>query len=229
MTERLMSLPSLNRASLSTLARTAGIAYVVTIAAGLFAEVYARGAIWIPKDPLRTAENLERFTSLYRWAIFSDYVMIVAYVVVTALLYRLFKPTSATLSLVAALMSILGLALLTVGTAMLAFPLQAGAEGYASDALRLHASFYKLTGIFFGAYCLLIGMLSRRSELLPRVIGWLMIAAGVVFAGDAALWLVAPQTERLIPDAVLLVSLVGEGSFAIWLTAAGIRQTERGA
>ena len=208
------------------MARAAGVAYLVTIAAGLFAEVYARGAIWIPKDPGRTAENLERFAALYRWAIFSDFVMLVAYVVVTALLYRLFKPTNANLSLAAALMSMLGLALLTVGTAALTLPLQTGAAGSASEALRLHASFYKLTGIFFGAYCLLIGMLARRSELLPRLISWLMITAGVVFVADTVLWLVAPQMESLIPDAVLLVSLIGEGSFAIWLTAAGIRQIE---
>jgi len=206
----------------------AGIAYLVTIAAGLFAEVYARGSIWVPNDPGRTMGNLERLNSLYRWGILSDCVMLVAYAAVTALLYRLFKPTNASLSLIAALMSALGLALLTVGTAMLTLPLQTGAAASGPDALRLHASFYKLTGIFFGAYCLLIGMLSRRSELLPKVVRWPMIAAGVVFVVDAALWLVAPQIQKSVPHALLLVSLIGEGSFAIWLTVAGIRQSEGG-
>src|SRR5215212_5758250 len=87
-----------NRKGSSAAARVAGIAYLVTIAAGLFAEVYARGSIWVPNDPGRTMGNLGRLDSLYRWGILSDYVMLVAYAAVTALLYRLFKPTNASLS-----------------------------------------------------------------------------------------------------------------------------------
>ena len=91
-------------------------------------------------------------------------------------------------------------------------------------AVRLHSDGYSLTGFFFGGYCLLIGWLVVRSRWLPPVIGLLMMLAGAVFAIHAALVLVAPVSARNVPDAVMLVSLLGEGSLALWLTAFGVRR-----
>src|SRR6476660_5066782 len=110
----------------STTARAAGIAYLITIAAGIFAEVYARGSILIANEPGRTTINFLASSTLYRLSILSDCLMILAYVVVTALLCRLFKPAGANVSFVAALMSLVGLALLACGTVSLLFPLQMG-------------------------------------------------------------------------------------------------------
>ncbi len=91
-------------------ARVAGVAYVITILAGLFAEAYARGSIFVANDPTRTAANLLGAEALYRWGILADCLMLGAYLVVTATLYRLFKPVCAVVSLVAAFVSLLGLA-----------------------------------------------------------------------------------------------------------------------
>lgn len=94
---------------------------------------------------------------------------------------------------------------------------------------RVHGAAYSLTGLFFGPYCALIGWLALRSRWLPAWIGWLMVLAGLVFVFDATVELVAPGLARQIPEVVMLVSLVGEGSLAVWLALVGARPWPRGA
>lgn len=198
------------------------MAYLITILAGIFAEAYTRGSILVADDPTRTAANLLGAEALYRWGILADCIMLGAYLVVTAMLYRLFKPFCAGVSLVAAFFSLLGLALLVAATGLLKLPLLQ--SGYAYDVLRLHGSLYGLTNFFFGPYCLLIGWLAVRSGMLPKSIGWLMALAGVVFLIKAISALVAPAFAQRLPEALSLVSLIGESALALWLTIVGIRQ-----
>ena len=75
------------------------------------------------------------------------------YIVVTLLFYDLFKTVNKRLSLLAAFVSLVGVA---VGPVLKANPLP-----------------------FFGIYCLLIGYLIFRSTFLPRILGVLMALGGV--------------------------------------------------
>lgn len=204
-------------------ARAAGFAYLLTIAAGLFAEVYVRASIR-SAEPEATATALEQFEGLYRFGMLADGVMLIAYLVVTALLYRLFKPASASLSLLAACFSLTGIAVLAASLSLLLIPLNGEGVAATQDALRLHGRVYNLTGLFFGPYCILIGLLVVRSGLLPKWIGALMTLAGAAFVLDASLDLIAPDFARRIPDAVMLISLLGEGALALWLAVFGIRE-----
>lgn len=217
--------PSL-RAEAQIQARVAGLAYLTTIACGLFAEAFVRASIRTG-DPIGTGERLRDLEQLHRLGILADGVMLVSYVVVTAMLYRLFKPVNATVSLLAALFSLVGIAVLAASMTILVLPIQVEGSSIAYDALRAHGAVYSLTGLFFGPYCALIAWLVLRSQLLPAWIGWLMLLAGVVFVGDAAVDLAAPAVARQIPDAVMLVSLIAEGSLALWLAAFGVRPAAR--
>ena len=75
------------------------------------------------------------------------------YIAVTLLFYDLFKPVNKRLSLLAAAVSLVGIA---VGPVLKVNPLP-----------------------FFGIYCLLIGYLIFRSTFLPRTLGALMAFAGL--------------------------------------------------
>lgn len=203
-------------------ARIAGFAYLSTIVCGLFAEAYVRASIR-SGDPIGTAETLQNLQQLYRLGVLADGAMLITYVVVTAMLYRLFKPVSANVSLLAALFSMVGISVLAASMPILLLPLQVEGASVAYDALRLHSTAYKVAGFFFGPYCALIGWLVLRSRWLPLWIGWLMAVAGAVFLLDASIQIAAPALAGRIPDAVMLISLIAEGSFAIWLAAFGIK------
>src|SRR5271169_6118150 len=82
------------------------------------------------------------------------------YIALALLLYYMFKPVKRSLSLLAALFSL---------------------AGCANEVLGLfHLAPYKINSlVFFGPYCLLIGYLVFRSAFLPRILGILMVLAGL--------------------------------------------------
>src|SRR5215472_9166417 len=82
------------------------------------------------------------------------------YVAVTLLFYLIFKPVNKDLSLLAAVVSLAGCVIGPLSTAV-------------------HALSRINPLVFFGFYCLLIGYLILNSTFLPRVLGVLMMFAGV--------------------------------------------------
>jgi hypothetical protein len=121
----------------------------------------------------------------------------VFYIGVTLLFYYMFKPVNITLSLIAALFSLMGCA---------------------NDVLGVfHRAPYKISSlVFFGPYCLLIGYLILRSTFLPRILGLLMVLAGFGW-----LILLSPLASRLTTY-VEILGIIGEGSLMLWLVVKGV-------
>src|SRR5437870_5126078 len=121
------------------------------------------------------------------------------YVVVTLLFYDIFKPVDRSLSLIAALFSLVGCA---VG---------------ALSLFHLAPSHIPNSLVFFGCYCLLIGYLIFRSTFLPRILGALMMLAGLGWL--TYLW--PPLAHQLSPY-VFFPGIFGEGALTVWLLVAGV-------
>lgn len=119
------------------------------------------------------------------------------YVAVTVLFYYLFKPVNATLSLLAAIISLAGCAI----TVLNLFHL----------AERISPLF------FFGPYCLLLGYLILKSTFLPRILGVLMVLAGL---GWLTFLLLSP-TSRFVPY-IEGLGILAEGLLMLWLLAFGV-------
>src|SRR5580700_815539 len=119
------------------------------------------------------------------------------YIAVTLLFYYLFKPVNRSLSLLAALF---------------------GLAGCANDVLGLfHLAPYKINAVvFFGPYCLLIGFLILRSTFLPRILGALMMLAGVGW-----LVFVLPAAKHLTTYLQVL-GFVAEMALMLWLLVMGV-------
>jgi hypothetical protein len=120
------------------------------------------------------------------------------YVVLTLLFYGMFKPVNKSLSLLAALFSLAGCAVMTLGF----FP-------------RTSLPISPL--LFFGPYCLLIGYLIFRSSFLPRVLGLLMALAGL---GWLAFLILAIAHSLSLYIEVL--GIVAEASLMLWLIGKGV-------
>jgi hypothetical protein len=119
------------------------------------------------------------------------------YVAVTILFYYLFKPVNANLSLLAAVISVAG-CLITV--------------------LNLfHAAQQISPLLFFGPYCLLLGYLILRSTFVPRILGGLMVLAGL---GWLTFLKLAP-TSQLVPYLEGL-GILAEGLLMLWLVIFGV-------
>ena len=120
------------------------------------------------------------------------------YIAVTLLVYGIFKPVSRNLSLLAAFISLAGI---IIG------PLS-----------RLHLVPSNLNPlVFFGFYCLLIGYLTLRSTFLPRILGVLM-----VFAGLGWLTFLSPPLANYLFPYNFIPGLLGEGALTLWLIVMGV-------
>ena len=120
------------------------------------------------------------------------------YMVLTLLFYGMFKPVNSSLSLLAAIFSLAGCAVMTLGY----FP-------------RASLPFSPL--LFFGLYCLLIGYLVYRSSFLPTILGVLM-----VFAGLGWLAILVPAIANNLSLYIEVLGIVAEGSLMLWLVVMGV-------
>ena len=157
-------------------ARVAAVFYIITFVTGIAALQLKAGFAW------------------YTMNVISD----VAYLVVTALFYQLFKPVNRNLSLAAALFSLLGIA-----------------SGFAALVRLPRLPVNSL--VFFGCYCLLIGYLVFRSTFLPRVLGAFMCVAGLGW-----LTFLSPSLARSLQPYNMAPGVIGEGLLMLWLVIAGV-------
>ncbi len=85
-------------------------------------------------------------------------------------------------------------------------------------AVQLHGQGFAIGLVFFGISCVICGALIAHSGLVPRILGWLPALAGVACLVNSIALLLAPSFAGLLFPAVMLPVLVGETSFALWLT-----------
>src|ERR1700691_2463840 len=119
------------------------------------------------------------------------------YVAVTVLFYFLFKPVNATLSLLAAIISLAGCAITVL------------------NLFHLAEQISPL--VFFGPYCLLLGYLILKSTFLPRILGVLMVLAGLGW-----LAFLAPPLANALSPYVLVLGFLAELSLMLWLLVKGV-------
>lgn len=159
--------PSLN-------ARIAGILYLASVLTAVFAEFYAPG----------------------KSGIAAVVIPVFCYAAVTLLLYSIFRIVNARIALLAALFSLVGLAL----------------EAFEWQPHGINAAV-----VLHGIFCLLTGWLIFKSTFLPCFLGVFSAIAGVV-------WLIylTPPVADFISPYNTMVGLLGEGLPMLWLLVMGV-------
>lgn len=220
-------------------ARIAGVCYLVVIAGGIFAAVFVREATFVAGNPGATAAAIAENQLLWRAGIAVHLVYLLAAAAVGVILYRLFRPVHGTLALLALVLTISDVALeallmtgLYVPLALLDEPtiLQGLSEeqhhALAYLAVRLFFRGWSFALFLFGGFCIVTGVLIIRSRLVPRLIGLLMMAAGVSYMVNCLAAVLSPSTAQLLSPWIMLPPFVGELSLAVWLAARGVRQRD---
>jgi hypothetical protein len=88
-----------------------------------------------------------------------------------------------------------------------------------------HGLGFAITLIFFGVHLLLLGTLINRAGYIPKVIGWLLLLAGMAYLVDGfgriLVGSYGPNAD-LMTILILVPTLAGEGSLMLWLIVRGI-------
>jgi hypothetical protein len=212
-------------------ARMAGVFYLITIVARMLVEILVRNRLVVSDDAAATAANIMAHQPLFRWGFAGDIISFASYIALTALLYELFKPVNRSLSLVAAFFSLVASVVQAVSSLFHLAPLflLGGApylrvftveqlQALALVFLRLRAAAYHNIGlVFFGLYLLLVGTLILRSTFLPRILGVLMVLAGLSYVP-----FLSPPLVRSLQPYILIFPGVGQISLCLWLLVIGV-------
>ncbi|AMA10780.1 DUF4386 domain-containing protein [Picosynechococcus sp. PCC 73109] len=215
-------------------ARAVGVLYLIIIVLGLFSEIFVRSPLIAPGDAATTASNIMAAEPLFRVGFLADSIMCLSDVAVAVLLFVLLRPINKILALIALCFrvtqtAVIALSLLNYYAAILllkgsnytaAFDV-AQLNSLSSLFLDLHSYGYDLGLILFGVHCLVLGYLIAKSLYMPRVLGYLVMAAGITY-------LIGSYTRFLFPDFVeaiapiYLVTIISELSLCLWLLIKGV-------
>jgi hypothetical protein len=216
-------------------ARLAGLLLIIVAAISAFSIIYVPSTLIVPGDATATADNVRSSGWLVSLGIVSDSLIFLTEVVLSVLIYILFRPVSRMLSLVAAFARlamgvIMGINLLPYFTALL---LLSGAgyltvfEPAQSDALALlflnaHEGAVYIWQLFFGFHLAVLGYLIFKSGYFPWILGVLMVLGSLGYLTDAYGNMLYPNYDETFGWIVGVTAVFGELPFFLWLLIKGV-------
>jgi hypothetical protein len=214
--------------SLRRAALVAGLAYLLTPTP--FAEFYAYPHLVIPGKIEQTAQNILAHQTLFAVCILCYLLSYVCDVIIAWALYYLLKPVSASLSLLAAWFQLVYTAVglyaslnLVIVLRLLNTPEDAalfGAGPLHAQVRLLLASFRSTWGlslVFFAIHLMLVGYLIYKSGYIPKLIGVLLVIAGVGYMMQNLNAYLFPKPDL----GYVAIALLGELVFMFWLLIRG--------
>jgi hypothetical protein len=219
----------------NVLARIAGVLYLIITVAAVFAHFYVPGQLIVAGDAAATAANIAASESLFRFgAIGSELIILLSEVLLSIVLYLLFRPVSKTLSLLAAVSRLIMTTIHGLNLLNYYFVLQLlnGADVPAAFGpqqvsalvtlfLDAHSIGFTIGIAFLVPHVLILGYLIIKSGYFPKVLGFLFIAAGIGYLLDTIGLLLIPSYTTT-PALIQMVIAVAEIAFPIWLLVKGV-------
>lgn len=211
-------------------ARIAGAAYLAIIVSAAFAFLVVRDRLLVPGNGAATAANILAHEALYRWGGAISILTLVCDAIVAVIFYDLFKPVSRSLSLFAAVLRLIFVAIMGFNTVNYFAPLvllhgnrfsTTDSQAFTLVSQTFFSLGYNIAIIFFGLQFIVIGYLILRSGFLPRLLGSVMIT-GLFYFANSFVHFVAPAAARGFAPYLVWPAALLEWSLALWLLIAGV-------
>lgn len=229
---------SINGFAPKSFARFAGLLYLIIAIAGGFSIGYMPSVVVIPGDAAATAESLLAHPGLFRLGIGADIIVFILEVVLTVMLFRLFKPVNALLSRIAAF-SRMGMAVvMAVNLLNLLMPSlllgdAAYLEVFGLDQLQAmsllffeaHQFLIWIWGLFFGLHLFILGYLIFKSGYFPKLLGILSMVGSLGYTLESVYKMTLPEVPAVSIGINILLGIVviGELGFTFWLLIKGMK------
>jgi Domain of unknown function (DUF4386) len=219
-------------------ARLAGLLYMIVVVASIFA-LFSQINLFVRGDAAATADNILASEPLFRLGFVALLIGNAAYIGVIAILYELFKPVNATLCVIAAFFGLVGCAVSGVNMVNNLAPLSfLGEASYlavfekqqlqalARVSLDLNVVGNDIALTFFGFYCVLIGFLIVGATFLPRVLGLIMLVAGLGWLTNSFTSFLSPPLGDSLYGYLMPISGLSETLFTLWLLLFGVNASK---
>jgi hypothetical protein len=221
--------------SIQKTARLAGALYLVITLVAMVAHFYVPSNIIVPGDAVATASNIVASQTLFRvGGIGAEMVILLCEIVLSIVLYVLFKPVNKTLSILAAvsrlamttihginLINYFFVILLLGGTGYLAVFDAGQINALVMLFLEAHSYGFTIGIAFLTLHVFLLGYLIFKSGYFPRILGVLFVLAGLGYLIDSFALLLSPMYDTT-PAFLVLPIAVAEIAFPLWLLIKGV-------
>jgi len=217
--------------SLRKAAIVAGFGLLIMTIFAVFADFFVFQKLIVPGNATTTANNIMADEMLFRTGICSFLIVIICDVTVAWALYIFLKPVNKSLSLLTAWFrlvyaTIFGIALVNY---LSIFQLLNGADHLTVfEPTQLHAQVmlylnafsngWAIGFVFFGFHLALLGYLVFTSDYIPRILGGLLIIAGLGYLIDNFGKFLLPNYDLNIA----MFTFIGELLFMLWLLFKGV-------
>jgi hypothetical protein len=217
-------------------ARYAGFLYLLLALIAPIGLLVVPGQLIVQGNAAATADNIRACEWLLRLGIASELIHQVLGVFLVLALYRLFKAVDENqarqLVILGALVSLpivfvnvlneIAALILVRGAHFLAVFEKSQLDALAYLFLRLHGQGISVASIFWGLWLFPFGRLVMRSGFIPRVLGILLMIAGVAYLASAFATLVLPHYANLVSQVALPLE-VAELPIIFWLVIWGAK------
>jgi hypothetical protein len=216
---------------------TAGLGLLLMTIFAIFANFFVLESFIVPGSAAETANNIMANEGLFRMGICSLIIVAILDLVVAWALYVFLKPVNKSLSLLTAWFrlvyaGILGIALVNLFSVL---QLLSGSDYltvfepnqlYAQEMLFLNAfnQGWDIGIVFFGLHLALLGYLVLKSGCIPRILGALLVIAGLGYLIDSFVIFLLPNSKV----AIAMFTFIGELLFMFWLLLKGGKRPAEG-
>ncbi|MCW8814066.1 MAG: DUF4386 domain-containing protein [Ignavibacteriaceae bacterium] len=223
-------------------ALVAGIGYLIIFILAIFSNFFVLNNLIISEDAAATVNGILASEGIFRIGIISFVIVAILDVVVAMALYILFKPIYRSLSLLAAWFRLMHAIIFGVAIANLILVVNIlngdpNLTTSVTNEMQIRVMIFLdsfnigwLIGlVFFGIHLSILGYLIIKSDFIPKILGYLLIAAALGYLVDSfAHFLLADYSnyKAIFLIIVALPGIVGEMSFCLWLLFKGTKISE---
>lgn len=210
-------------------ARIVAVLYIIIAFVSGLPHFYMPAELIVPGDAVATASNIAAGEGLFRMAIGAEFVILLSEIVLSVLLYGLFRAVNRTVSLITAvsrlvMTTIHGVNLLNYFVVLLLVrnaDYQAtlgadGVNGLVSLFVEAHSYGFAIGIAFLVLHVFGLGYLIIKSGYVPKLFGYLFLVAGLGYLIDSIRILLLPGYETT-PAWIALPIIIGEIAFPLWL------------
>lgn len=220
--------------SIKFTARQAGAIYFVFMIISIIGE-FLLPTFMVYGDAAATAHNINSGETIYRIGILTGFITLIIFIFLVVLLYKLLKNINKSLAMLMVLLVSIGVTVtlanllnkfaplvILSGADYLSVFSKAQLEALALSFLRFNSNCAIISTAFWGLWLFPFGILVFKSGFLPRILGILLMVAGLAYLTSSVTALVLPDYSSMVSK-VMMPLYFGEVPIIFWLLIKGVK------
>jgi hypothetical protein len=214
-------------------ARTTGLFYLGLAITGMIGFLLIRPQLFTAGDATGTHANLGTHEALARAGVAFELLIVLTQALAAVWFYRLFRRSDPVNALGVAAFGLVNAVIILASAAMLGAAMEITQDPFGDTASTVQTLYlvsdnlWAVGAIFFGLWLIPMGRCVLNSGLMPRPLGWTLVAGGVGYVAAAFVRYLAPDAG-VIADLITIPATVGEFWVIGYLLIRGVRRSAAG-